>query len=183
MIGSTDFEVEPNALNSARTNTDHNPPTTHQARMEGPVNQNTINPGVTKADYAVRGKLAELAAKIRKELQSGSSNYPFKKTIQANLGYPQGCGQRPITFFRQVLCLMEYPDLLEAPATIMKDYFMPDAAGKARSLLQHMGSVGAYSSNGGVEQIRVSVANFISIRDGYSSHPDDIFLVGLLRVC
>jgi len=71
---------------------------------------------------------------------------------------------------------MEYLDLLEALATIMKDYFMPDAAGKARSLLQHMGSVGAYSSNSGVEQIRVSVANFISIRDGYSSHPDDIFL-------
>ena len=146
------------------------------SKIEAPLNPNTINPGVANANYAVRGKLAELATKIRKELESGSLNYPFKTTIQANLGNPQGCGQRPITFFRQVLCLAEYPEILDAPGDLLKECFMPDATKKAKWLLQHMGSLGAYSSNSGVEQIRESVSTFISSRDRYPSCPNDIFL-------
>lgn len=95
----------------------------HQVRMEGPVNENTINPGIIQANYAVRGKLAKLADKIRKELQSGSLAYPFSNITYANLGNPQGCGQKPITYCRQVLSLMEYPELLKAPATVLKDLF------------------------------------------------------------
>ena len=53
----------------------------------------------------------QLAQKIAKELEAGTGNYPFEKIVWCNIGNPQILGQKPITYFRQVLALCEYPQV------------------------------------------------------------------------
>ena len=60
--------------------------------------------------HAVRGEIVLLAQKMKKELGSGKE-YPFKKIVMCNIGNPQQLGQKPITFFRQVLALCDYPQV------------------------------------------------------------------------
>ena len=61
-----------------------------------PVNQNLV-----EMEYAVRGAIPRRA----KEMQRAG------RTIYAcNLGNPQALGQKPITFYRQVLTLLEAAD-------------------------------------------------------------------------
>jgi alanine transaminase len=128
----------------------------------------TINPHLIKAQYAVRGELAQRAEIYRQQLnaaaqpdnsqssQQNGTKLPFDTVISANIGNPQQLDQKPITFFRQVLSILEYPALLE------KDGLFPgDVLEKARFLLKEVGSVGAYSQSNGVLGIRKSVARFI----------------------
>lgn len=49
-----------------------------------------------------------MAQKIQQEIKDGKS-FPFKKVVMCNIGNPQALGQQPITFFRQVLALTDYP--------------------------------------------------------------------------
>jgi hypothetical protein len=50
----------------------------------------------------------------RRALAAGEMR-PFKQVVYCNIGNPQQLGQKPITFFRQVLALCEYPQLLDDP--------------------------------------------------------------------
>jgi len=59
---------------------------------------------------AVRGEIVLAAQKMQKELGSGKE-FPFKKIVMCNIGNPQQLGQKPITFFRQVLALCDYPQV------------------------------------------------------------------------
>ncbi|XP_022835790.1 alanine aminotransferase 2-like [Spodoptera litura] len=61
----------------------------------------TLNPNITKLEYAVRGPLVIRAAEIEKELEKGAQK-PFKRVIKANIGDAHAMGQQPITFIRQV---------------------------------------------------------------------------------
>ncbi|KAI8589997.1 pyridoxal phosphate-dependent transferase [Geranomyces variabilis] len=134
-----------------------------------------INQAVVTCEYAVRGALAIRAEELREELASKRTTHPFAKVTSCNIGNPQQLGQTPITFFRQVAALTEYPALLDAPG--VADMFAPDAVERARVLLQAVGgSVGAYTHSQGIPLIRQNVAKFIEERDGYPSDPDDIFL-------
>ncbi|KAK9457199.1 pyridoxal phosphate-dependent transferase [Dipodascopsis uninucleata] len=136
----------------------------------------TINPKLVKADYAVRGRLAIRAEELRERLQSGDNSLQFKEIINANIGNPQAMDQKPITFFRQVLSLVQYPDIMDSPYA--NRLFPRDAMERARTLLREIGSVGAYSQSQGVPYIRQSIAKFISERDGFEANPKDIFLAG-----
>src|SRR5271170_7116465 len=77
------------------------------------LNIDNINPHVKEAKYAVRGELAIKSEEYRAQLAKGNANLPFDKVISANIGNPQQLDQKPITFFRQTLSLLEYPPLLE----------------------------------------------------------------------
>ncbi|KAF8463115.1 putative alanine aminotransferase [Kalaharituber pfeilii] len=136
----------------------------------------TLNQNVVSAQYAVRGELAVKAEAYRQKLQQqqDAANLSFKKIISANIGNPQQLGQKPITFFRQVLSILEYPDILETDYA--EKLYPADVIERARRLLKEIGSVGAYSHSMGVLGVRKSVAKFIEERDGYPSNPDDIFL-------
>lgn len=121
-----------------------------------------INPHVKEAKYAVRGELAIKAEEYRAKLAKGDTNLPFDKVISANIGNPQQLDQKPITFFRQVLSLVEHPPLLEHEDVLLNQLgYKPDALERARWLLKHARSVGAYSASTGVPAIRESVAKFI----------------------
>jgi len=126
------------------------------------LNINNINPHVKAAKYAVRGELAVKSEEYRAYLQGGLTDLPFSKVISANIGNPQQLDQKPITFFRQVLSLLENPALLNHEDVLLNQLgYKSDVAERAKWLLQHVGSVGAYSASNGVPAIRQSIADFL----------------------
>ncbi|KAI9652242.1 MAG: hypothetical protein M1829_001808 [Trizodia sp. TS-e1964] len=146
------------------------------------LNIDNINPHVKEAKYAVRGELAVRAESYRQQLakqlaDKQENKLPFDKVISANIGNPQQLDQKPITFFRQVLSLLEYPPLLAKQEVLLSQLgYKQDAIDRAKWLLQECNSVGAYSQSQGVPAIRNSVAKFIEARDGYPADSNTIFL-------
>jgi alanine transaminase len=136
-----------------------------------------INPNVRAAKYAVRGELAVKAEEYRARLLKGDKSLPFDSVIFANIGNPQQLDQKPITFFRQVLSLVENPLLLENPTALKTSFgYNQDVIDRAQALLTDVRSVGAYSHSQGALGIRNSVAKFIEDRDGFPANPQDLFL-------
>jgi alanine transaminase len=134
------------------------------------LNINNINPHVRAAEYAVRGELAVRAEEYRAKLAKGCTDLPFDKVISANIGNPQQLDQKPITFFRQVLSLVEYPQLLEKEAVLLEQLgYKSDVIERAKWLLKEVGSVGAYSASAGAPGIRDSVAKFLESMYGITS--------------
>uniref|UniRef100_A0A8C5EL42 alanine transaminase n=1 Tax=Gouania willdenowi TaxID=441366 RepID=A0A8C5EL42_GOUWI len=132
----------------------------------------TMNPNVKRVEYAVRGPIVQRAVQLEKELKQGAKK-PFTEVIKANIGDAHAMGQKPITFFRQVLALCAYPALLE------EEKFPEDAKQRARRILAACGghSIGAYSASQGIECIRQDVSRYIEKRDGgIPSNPDNIYL-------
>lgn len=70
----------------------------------------TVSPLVKKAQYAVRGDIVVRAGQITKELKDGKK-FPFEDVVMCNIGNPQSLGQKPITFYRQVLSICDYPQV------------------------------------------------------------------------
>lgn len=147
------------------------------------LNIDNINPHVKEAKYAVRGELAIKSEEYRAQLKKGDpptppeNPLPFDTVISANIGNPQQLDQKPITFFRQVLALLEYPPLLENEQALKDSFgYKQDAIDRARWLLKEVNSVGAYSGSGGAPAIKQSVANYIERRDGFPSDPNGIYL-------
>lgn len=147
------------------------------------LNIDNINPHVREAQYAVRGELAVRSESYRAKLKKGhpptppDETLPFDKVISANIGNPQQLDQKPITFFRQVLSILEYPPLLENEQVLIESLgYKQDVIDRARWLLSEVNSVGAYSQSQGVPGIRNSVATYIERRDGYPSDPGSVFL-------
>jgi len=142
------------------------------------LNIDNINPHVKEAKYAVRGELAIRSEEFKAALAKGEGkDLPFDNVIAANIGNPQQLDQKPITFFRQVLSLMENPQLLEHEEVLKKSLgYKEDVIERARKLLKDVKSVGAYSQSQGALGIRQSVADFIERRDGYSADPANIYL-------
>lgn len=149
------------------------------------LDNSNINPNVLNAQYAVRGELAIRAEELRSILKKDSSKSKelgFDSVIHANIGNPQQLDQKPITFFRQVVSLCEYPDLLKPESREVTEKLFPkDAIERAESLLSEIGSVGAYTQSQGIPQVRQHIAEYITQRDSSAGCPeasaDDIFLV------
>ncbi|CCK71261.1 alanine transaminase ALT1 KNAG_0G02040 [Huiozyma naganishii CBS 8797] len=140
-----------------------------------------LNENVLKAKYAVRGSIPMRAEQLQHQLQEDPRSLPFDKIINANIGNPQQLNQKPLSFYRQVLSLLQFPELLnslkENPAAATSLY-KADAVRRAEKLLEDIGgSVGAYSTSQGVMGIRKTVADFITRRDNNEpAYPEDIFL-------
>ena len=141
------------------------------------LNPDTINPKVKSAKYAVRGELAVKAEEYRVRLAKGDKTLPFDSVIFANIGNPQQLDQKPITFFRQVLSLLENPTLLENAEALKTSFgYKQDVIERAKTLLADVHNVGAYSHSQGNPSVRESVAQFIKERDGYDASAQDMFL-------
>jgi alanine transaminase len=138
-----------------------------------------IRPEVRNAQYAVRGELAIKAEEFKERLDKGDKSLPFDNIIFANIGNPQQLGQKPITFFRQVLSILEYPALLDNEEALKSTFgFKQDVIDRAKRLLQGVQTVGAYSHSQGAPLLRESVAKFLERRDGFPADAKDIFLTG-----
>lgn len=126
------------------------------------LNINNINQNVVAAKYAVRGELAVKSELFRAKLAAGDKDLPFDEVISANIGNPQQLDQKPITFFRQVLSLLENPELLKHEDVLLGSLgYKSDVIERAKWLLSHCQSVGAYSASSGVPAIKSSIAKFI----------------------
>lgn len=126
------------------------------------LNHDNINPHVKAAKYAVRGELAVKSEEYRARLAKGNTDLPFTQVVSANIGNPQQLDQKPITFFRQVLSLLENPALLEHEDVLLNQLgYKTDVIARAKWLLSKAGSVGAYSASNGVPAIRQSIADFL----------------------
>jgi len=125
-----------------------------------------INPNLLNAEYAVRGAIVIRAQELEKQ---------GKKIIYCNIGNPQALKQKPLTYIRQILSLLEYPNMLEHldiakifPADII------ERAKKIHHLLPH--GTGAYTQSAGIPFIRQAVAEFIEERDGIPTDENQIIL-------
>ncbi|KAF2900085.1 hypothetical protein ILUMI_06100 [Ignelater luminosus] len=130
-----------------------------------------INPNVQKIQHPARGPLLIIAVELEKELKNGVKK-PFKEVIKPVVADFQAMGQPPITFVRQVMSIVIYPQLLDDPK------FPDDAKERARTILNGCkgGSIGSYTEASGIEIIRRHVAEFIGKRDGIPSNWEDIIL-------
>ena len=119
-----------------------------------------------EADYAVRGPIVQRA----QELEAAG-----RKIIYCNIGNPQALRQPPLSYLRQLLCLLEYPRLLDLPS--LAGHFPRDIVEKARFVLgRHPHGTGAYTQSAGIPFIRQAVADFIARRDGIPVDPRRIIL-------
>lgn len=140
-----------------------------------------VNQHIIDLEYAVRGPIPQRAAILK---QQG------KKIIPCNIGNPQALGQKPITFYREVLALLENPNLISREKYISKNpigdfsNISNYTIEISEKLLTKMGTgLGAYTDSKGYYFIRQSVAKFIDKRDdidssksNLQSNPDNIFL-------
>ena len=128
----------------------------------GRLNAKNVNPHVVEAKYAVRGELAVKSEHYRAKIKKGDKDLPFPEVISANIGNPQQLDQKPITFFRQVLSILENPKLLEHEDVLLNSLgYKSDVIERAKWLLDHVGSVGAYSASAGAPVIKESIAKFL----------------------
>ena len=139
-------------------------------------NNQSLNQNVVKAQYAVRGEIPTKADEYSKSLSDSTNKsiLNFKSILPCNIGNPQqqGLNQKPLTFFRQVSALTEYPELIKESFNL----FPGDVKSRASELLNNIGSIGAYSHSKGVPFIREQVAKFLKERDGYDAEAENIFL-------
>ncbi|WFD33144.1 alanine transaminase [Malassezia sp. CBS 17886] len=142
-----------------------------------------INPNIVNVQYAVRGEIPTVAGDYESEIERGQgSKLPFSSIIWTNIGNPQlmpDLAQPPLTFWRQVAALTEYPHLLDAeamPSEVRDKVFPADAQQRARELLGAFGSVGAYTPSKGTPLVRQRVADFLKRRDGYAEDIENIYL-------
>ncbi|HPA82569.1 MAG TPA: aminotransferase class I/II-fold pyridoxal phosphate-dependent enzyme [Thermoanaerobaculales bacterium] len=125
-----------------------------------------LNERLLRAEYAVRGPIVQRA----QELEAAG-----RRIIYCNIGNPQALKQRPLTYLRQILCLIEYPELLEN-ADVTR-HFPKDVVERARSILvRHPHGTGAYSQSAGIPFIRKAVADFVARRDGIPASPEHVIL-------
>lgn len=130
------------------------------------ITRNDLNESLLTAEYAVRGPIVQRA----QELEAAG-----RKIIYCNIGNPQALKQKPLSYIRQVLSLLEYPELLkiqEVFSTIPADLIR-----RAEEILRlHPHGTGAYSQSTGIPFIRQAVADFITRRDGIPADKNRIIL-------
>ncbi len=125
-----------------------------------------INRNLIKAQYAVRGAIVMRAQELEEQ---------GKRIIYCNIGNPQALKQKPLTYIRQMIALLEYPELLHNEET--RKLFPQDLIKKAKEFIQKNPSgLGAYSQSAGIPFIRQAVADFISKRDGIPADREHVIL-------
>jgi GNAT superfamily N-acetyltransferase len=128
------------------------------AVVESKLTLDNINPAVLVTQYAVRGELVQRASAIQ---ESNFAEKPYRKLLECNIGNPQAVGQSPLTFNRQVLSLLCYPELARNPAAAA--LFEPDAILRAKEYLQAIpNGLGAYSESQGFAIVRQDDATVLA---------------------
>jgi aspartate/methionine/tyrosine aminotransferase len=135
-----------------------------------------VNQNIIEMEYAVRGPIPKRAAELKKQ---------GKITIPCNIGNPQALGQKPVTFYRQVLSLIEEPSKITRerklkelfqnnPDTMQgmsgRDFASDYVLDLSERILSHAQTgLGAYTDSNGPLFIREAIAAYIDRRDGVNS--------------
>ena len=146
-----------------------------------------VNQNILGMEYAVRGPIPQQAAKLKQE---------GRNIIFCNIGNPQALGQTPMTYYRQVISLLEEPSKIarereikelfeESPLSGLReeDFISEDVLALSETILAKTGKgVGAYTESKGFLFAREAIADFIDKRDGFTrengllTDPEQIFL-------
>lgn len=113
------------------------------------------------------------AGEIEEELYRKETRKPFEELIIANVGDAQAMGQRPITYIRQLLAVITFPELIN------DSRFPEDVKTRAVTILSdcYGGSIGSYTDGRGLEVVRKHTAQYIERRDeGIPCNYQDIIL-------
>nr|PIL96257.1 putative aminotransferase [Toxoplasma gondii COUG] len=174
----------------------------HRLSRQPTLSMCSLPERVVECKYAVRGVTVRRALELQEQLTKSPNCLNFKKLIFANIGDPQALGQRPISFYRQVMACVMYPPLVGLPLGCNRveladiepkngqntsfeennssseehTLFALDIVAKSRRYLQAMGSVGAYTHSQGHPLFRKDIAAWLTDRDGVATDPDTIFL-------
>lgn len=92
---------------------------------------------------------------------------PFSSIIKCNLGNPQGVGQKPVTYLRQMVAGFACPDLIGK-------YVLPtDVELRVKHILNSCSgkSSGSYQATAGIPAVVDDVAAYISDRDEIPCNP------------
>ena len=87
-------------------------------------------------------------------------------------------GQKPITYYRQVLALCDLPAECGIANPQVSSAFPTDVVERAIEMRHAVGSqgTGAYTNSQGIGKFRDDVAHFLTERDGHVAFPSNIFL-------
>jgi len=144
-------------------------PRSEKKKPEYSWDKSAMNQSLRRMTYAVRGEVVMRADKLAAE---------GREIIYTNVGNPHAVGQKPITFYRQVLALCDLPAENGVDHPAAKDLFPADALERARELRDIIGpaGTGAYTNSQGLPGVRQHVADYIAERDGHPAFCGDIFL-------
>jgi len=125
-----------------------------------------LNRRVLEAEYAVRGPIVIRAQQLEEQ---------GRRIVYCNIGNPQAFAQRPLSFLRQLLSLLEYPHLLSRPEALQE--YPADVVERVRAILRrHAPGTGAYTQSAGLPFVRDAVAEFIRTRDQIPARRENIIL-------
>ncbi|KAL7531930.1 hypothetical protein ACHAXR_004310, partial [Thalassiosira sp. AJA248-18] len=132
-------------------------------------NKHTMSQNLRRMQYAVRGEVV-----IRADAMAAEG----KKIIYTNIGNPHAVGQKPITYYRQVMSLCDLPAECGIANPQISSAFPTDVVERAIEMRSAIGpaGTGAYTNSQGIGKFRDDVAHFITARDGHVSFPSNIFL-------
>lgn len=152
---------------------------THGAKKR--LTEQSMCQNLRTMEYAVRGKVVIAADNIASDLKVHPEKYPFDHIVYTNIGNPHSVGQKPLTWPRQVMALVDLPDEVGVDHPLAKKLFPEDAIERARKIkiaLDGHGS-GAYTHSQGPVPFRKEICEFIEKRDGLkpgSCDPTSIFM-------
>mmetsp|Transcript_8273 Transcript_8273/g.24874 ORF Transcript_8273/g.24874 Transcript_8273/m.24874 type:complete len:710 (-) Transcript_8273:70-2199(-) len=134
-------------------------------------NEETMSQSLRRMQYAVRGEVVMRADAIAAE---------GREVLYTNIGNPHQVGQRPITYYRQIMALCDLPAEMGVDHPKVTELFPRDVVDRAREYRSIIGpsGTGAYTHSQGILGFREHVAEYISTRDGGEcpSYPGNIFL-------
>ena len=149
-----------------------------------PVNQNLID-----MEYAVRGPIPLRAMDLQKK---------GRKIYACNIGNPQALEQKPISFYRQVIALLEASDNIQREQNLTKfaqdnvelfkesgiDLISGDIIDYSEEFLHNCRTgMGAYTESKGPSFIREAIAYFINLRDKNDIFSKKNVTYGVFRKC
>jgi alanine transaminase len=132
-------------------------------------NEETMSQSLRRMQYAVRGEVVMRADQL--EAQG-------REIIYTNIGNPHQVGQKPVTYYRQVLALCDLPAEQGVDHPKVYDMFPKDVVERAKEYRAIIGpsGTGAYTHSQGVLGLRKHIAEYIQKRDTYPAYPGSIFL-------
>ena len=96
-----------------------------------------------------------------------------------NIGNPHAVGQKPLTFYRQVMALCDLPAEYGVDHPNANQLFPEDVISRAREMRAAIGEcgTGSYTNSQGIAEFREDIKNFIEARDGgIPAFAGDIFM-------
>lgn len=132
-------------------------------------NEMTMAQNLRKMQYAVRGEVVMKASALQAE---------GRDIVFTNIGNPHSVGQKPITYYRQVLALCDLPAECGVNHPEVSKMFPTDIVAKAKEYRAAIGEcgTGSYTNSQGTLLFREKIASYISERDGHPAYPGDILL-------